>query len=231
MDLPSRADEVDNWAAGKKQFAAPPMDRARGQDRYPPVGGSSRADEVDNWAAGKKPMQQSFGSGYNRTSFGGGGSDSDRWARGKGEWGIGLSSSNGERKRLLLDPRKKEAGGVGSGSEAARSQSRPSPFGAARPREEVLTEKGVDWRKIDLEIEAKKTGSRPTSSHSSRPSSAQSSRPGSSGSQMGAEGGTRPRPRVNPFGEAKPREVVLQAQGKDWKKIDMELEHRGVDRS
>jgi hypothetical protein len=35
---------------------------------------------------------------------------------------------------------------------------------------------------------------------------------------------------VNPFGDAKPREVVLQEKGKDWRKIDLELEHRSVNR-
>uniref|UniRef100_A0A0C9RUV3 TSA: Wollemia nobilis Ref_Wollemi_Transcript_12123_1500 transcribed RNA sequence n=1 Tax=Wollemia nobilis TaxID=56998 RepID=A0A0C9RUV3_9CONI len=38
------------------------------------------------------------------------------------------------------------------------------------------------------------------------------------------------RPKVNPFGDAKPREEVLQERGKDWKKIDFELEHRSVER-
>lgn len=217
MDLPSRADEVDNWAAGKKQFV--PMDRGRGQDRYGSLGGGSRADEVDNWAAGKKPVQ-SFGSGF-RSSFNPA-SDSDRWVRGERV----PSTSNGERRRLALDPPKKDVGRV---DEAMKSLTRPSPFGAARPREEVLTEKGLDWKKIDLEIEAKSM-SRPTSSHSSRPSSAQSSRAETPGSQVG-EGGVKARPKVNPFGDAKPRELLLQAKGKDWRKIDLELEHRGVDRS
>jgi len=111
------------------------------------------------------------------------------------------------------------------------ARNRPSPFGAARPREDVLAEKGVDWRKFESEIEQKT--SRPTSSHSSRPNSAHSSRPGSPGSQVsvvGSEGAPRARPKVNPFGDAKPREVVLQEKGKDWRKIDLELEHRAVNR-
>lgn len=35
---------------------------------------------------------------------------------------------------------------------------------------------------------------------------------------------------MNPFGDAKPREVLLEQKGMDWRKIDLELEHRGVDR-
>lgn len=41
--------------------------------------------------------------------------------------------------------------------EAARAQvqrkEKPNPFGSARPREVVLQEKGIDWRKLDLHLE------------------------------------------------------------------------------
>ncbi|XP_020106740.1 eukaryotic translation initiation factor 4B1-like [Ananas comosus] len=224
-DQPSRADEVDNWAANKKSFAPSPMDSGR-QDRYSSLGGggaASRADEVDDWSRGKKPLPSrypAFGSGFRDTT---GPSDSDRWARGGVE-----GPGDRERPRLVLDPPKREVGGVAS--EPARN--RPSPFGAARPREEILAEKGLDWRKMETDFDLKKT-SRPTSSQSSRPSSAQSSRPGSPGSQglaTAGEGAPRARPKVNPFGDAKPRELVLEEKGKDWKKIDLDLEHRGVDR-
>jgi hypothetical protein len=108
--------------------------------------------------------------------------------------------------------------------------SKPSPFGAARPREQVLAEKGLDWKKLDSDIEAKKgQTSRPSSAQSSRPSSAQSNRSESS-ALNNVENVVKPRPKVNPFGDAKPREVLLEEQGKDWRKIDSELEHRRVDR-
>ncbi|XP_008796969.2 eukaryotic translation initiation factor 4B2-like [Phoenix dactylifera] len=223
LDLRSRADEVDNWAIGKKSFAPAPIDSGR-SDRYSSLGsgGSSRAVEVDNWAAGKKPLPSrypSFGSGFRDSRSP---SDFDRWGR----TGGGPLPNNEERPRLILDPPK---GDVGAPSEPVRT--RPSPFGFARPREEVLAKKGVDWMKIDSEIDSIKA-SRPTSSHSSRPSSAQSSRPGSPGSQAAAAADEAPksRPKVNPFGDAKPREVLLQERGKDWRKIDLELEHCSVDR-
>lgn len=38
------------------------------------------------------------------------------------------------------------------------------------------------------------------------------------------------RPKVNPFGDAKPREAVLGERGMDWRKIDLELERRSVAR-
>ncbi|XP_078172158.1 eukaryotic translation initiation factor 4B1-like isoform X2 [Carex rostrata] len=232
FDQPSRADEVDNWARDKKSFTPSISDSSR-RDRYGSLGsgggggggdgGSSRADETDDWSRSKKPISSSstsrhsgFGSGFRESA---GSSDSDRWAR-----GVSLPQNGGrERTRLVLDPPKKAEGSTPT----AEVRSRPSPFGAARPREEVLKEKGLDWRKVDTELEQK--GSRPTSSHSSRPSSAQSSRPGSPGSVTG-DVATRVRPKVNPFGDAKPREVILEEKGKNWRKIDLELEHKGVDR-
>ena len=216
FDQPSRADEVDNWTMAKKHLPSHSVDPGR-PSRYGSLSvGGSRADEVDNWASGKKPLPartSNFGSGFRDP-----GPEPDRWNRG------GFREGDRERPRLVLDPPK----GAVVVSEPARSN-RPNPFGAARPREEILAEKGLDWKKLDSEIEAKKT-SRPTSSHSSRPSSAQSSR--SEGPIIqGLDGAAKPRPKVNPFGDAKPREVLLEERGKDWRKIDMELEHRGVDRS
>lgn len=136
-----------------------------------------------------------------------------------------MASNNGdrdlrERPRLVLDRPKGDV----AVPQTETGKTRPSPFGVARPREEVLAEKGMDWRKMDTEIEVKKT-SRPSSSHSSRPSSAQSSRPGSPG-----DAAPKARPKVNPFGDARPREVLLQEKGRDWRKIDSELDHRRVDR-
>ncbi|XP_024023890.1 eukaryotic translation initiation factor 4B2-like [Morus notabilis] len=222
FDQPSRADEVDNWKAEKKSL--PAFDSGGRQNRYGSLGGggavggvASRADEVDNWAFAKKPLpsrSSTFGSGGFRDS------EPDRWGRGGG-----FRDSERERPRLVLDPPK---GDAGSNELPVVKTNKPSPFGAARPREEVLAEKGLDWKKLDSEIEAKKT-SRPTSAHSSRPSSAQSSRSEGPGLQ-GIENVVKPRPKVNPFGDAKPREVLLEEKGKDWRKIDLELEHRGVDR-
>lgn len=37
--------------------------------------------------------------------------------------------------------------------EEEKSNRKPNPFGAARPREVVLEEKGVDWRKLDEELD------------------------------------------------------------------------------
>ncbi|KAL4281870.1 hypothetical protein GQ457_03G008490 [Hibiscus cannabinus] len=218
-DQPSRADEVDNWAMTKK--ATPSFDSGR-QNRYGGLGtgggvGNSKADEADNWTAGKRSIParpSTFGSGFHNS-----GPEPDRWTRGGGGGG-GIRE---ERPRLVLDPPRGEM------NEPTVKTNKPNPFGAARPREAVLAEKGLDWKKVDSEIESKKVSSRPTSSHSSRPSSAQSSR--SEGPQLqGIENVVKPRPKVNPFGDAKPREVLLEEQGKDWRKIDLELERPRMDR-
>ncbi|XP_050374154.1 eukaryotic translation initiation factor 4B2-like [Argentina anserina] len=222
LDLPSRADEVDNWASAKKPLQS--FDSGR-QNRYGGGGGGaigggfSRADEVDNWGAGKRPVQQparssTFGSGFRDS-----GPEPDRWAR-----GVPVSGGERERPRLVLDPRKD----VNDPAVQVVKSNKPSPFGAARPREEILAEKGLDWKKLDSDIEAKKT-SRPSSGHSSRPTSAQSSRSEGVGVH-GTDNVVKPRPKVNPFGDAKPREVLLEEQGKDWRKIDQQFEHRVIDR-
>ncbi|KAJ1254242.1 hypothetical protein BS78_K100200 [Paspalum vaginatum] len=235
LDVRSRADEDRDWSMSKKSFAPSPADSGP-RSRYGGLGGGvpasvGRADDDGDWSRGKKPLPAAP-SRYPSLGSGGGFRDSpvsadsdDRWSR--------AAPSNGERERprIVLDPPKRDASATPAPpAEAARS--RPSPFGAARPREDVLADKGLDWKKMETEIDQKNT-SRPTSSHSTRPESAHSSRPGSPGSQVsaaGSEGAPRARPKVNPFGDAKPREVVLQEKGKDWRKIDLELEHRRIDR-
>jgi len=238
LDMPSRADEDRDWSMSKKSFAPSPADSAS-RSRYGGLGGGApasvgRADDDGDWSRGKKPPPPSGPSRYPSLGSGGGGGfrdspvsadSSDRWSR--------AAPSNGERERprIVLDPPKRDASATPTPPvEAGRS--RASPFGAARPREDVLADKGLDWKKMETEIDQKRT-SRPTSPHSSRPESAQSSRPGSPGSQISAtatEAAPRARPKANPFGDAKPREVILQEKGKDWRKIDQELEHRRIDR-
>ncbi|WVZ74771.1 hypothetical protein U9M48_022908 [Paspalum notatum var. saurae] len=240
LDVRSRADEDRDWSMSKKSFAPSPADFGP-RSRYGGglgVGGgvpasAGRADDDGDWSRGKKPLPPAPSRYPSLGSGGGGGfrdspvsADSDdRWSR--------ATPTNGERERprIVLDPPKRDASSTPAPpAEAARS--RPSPFGAARPREDVLADKGLDWKKMETEIDQKNT-SRPTSSHSTRPESAHSSRPGSPGSQVsgaGSEGAPKARSKVNPFGDAKPREVVLQEKGKDWRKIDLELEHRRIDR-
>ncbi|KAF5443078.1 hypothetical protein F2P56_035667 [Juglans regia] len=220
LDQPSRADEVDNWALTKKPL--PPSLESGRNNRYGSLGGGSRADDIDNWAVGKKPLSaksSTFGSGFRDS-----GQEPERWTRGGG----GFRESDRERPRLVFDPPRGDLG-VNETPVVVVNSNKPNPFGAARPREQVLAEKGLDWKKMESDIEAKKA-STPTSAHSSRPSSAQSSHSEGQGLQQVFENVVKPRPKVNPFGDAKPREVLLEERGKDWRKIDLELEHRSVDR-
>ncbi|XP_057542556.1 eukaryotic translation initiation factor 4B1 [Amaranthus tricolor] len=227
---PSLADEVDNWGSMKKNISMETRTSGSGGggSRYGSLGGGSRADEVGNWSFGKKlnpgpAVMGGNGSGGGRlNNFGSGFRDSGSdWRRGGGgdrESGLG-------RPKLVLDPPTGRNGE--NGEEGVKKVNKANPFGAARPREEVLAEKGLDWKKLDLEIEAKKvltgSGSRPTSSQGSRPTSSQSNRSESVGE-------VRSRPKLNPFGDAKPREVLLEEKGLDWRKIDLDLDHRRIDR-
>ncbi|XP_059663992.1 eukaryotic translation initiation factor 4B2-like [Cornus florida] len=104
FDQPLRADEVNNWASGKKSL--PSFDSGL-SNRYGSLGGCgvevkgmSRADEVDNWASVKKLMparSSTFGSGFRNSS-----PEPDRCTRG------GLREEDWERERercqLVLDP-------------------------------------------------------------------------------------------------------------------------------
>ncbi|KAL5053536.1 hypothetical protein RYX36_034218 [Vicia faba] len=221
-----------SWGAGRRSYGGFDDERRAPSSRVSEMDQHSRADEadgVDNWAVGKKPIPVRSSdyrdSGMNTDRWSRGSAvEPDRWSRGSAvepdRWSRGAPRDmEQQRPRLVLDPKK----GDGSVNEAPVKTNKPNPFGAARPREEVLAEKGYDWKKLESEIEAKKT-SRPSSSHSSRPSSAQSNR------SEGPDAALKPRPKVNPFGDAKPREVLLSERGKDWRKIDLELEHRAVDR-
>ncbi|GLJ13110.1 hypothetical protein SUGI_0205370 [Cryptomeria japonica] len=210
MDIPSRADEVDNWAVSKK-LTPSPLSR--------PDYVASRADGFDDWGASKKQSNPPSRRVYAATRA----DEVDDWGAGKKS----LSASNAppytaSRFQAPVD---------GRGFESQRSEAKPkvNPFGAARPREEVLAEKGQDWRKLDAEYETRSNTSRPTSSHSSRPGSSHSSRPQSP--LISLQSPSSRKPKVNPFGDAKPREILLELRGKDYRKMDFELEHKAIDRA
>ncbi|KAG7618904.1 Eukaryotic translation initiation factor 4B3 [Arabidopsis thaliana] len=145
----------------------------------------SKADEVDSWVSAKPSEPRRFvssnGGGGDRFekrgSFeslsrnrdsqygGGGGSESDTWGRRREESSAANGSpppSGGSRPRLVLQPRTLPVAVV----EVVKPESpvlviveKPkgaNPFGNARPREEVLAEKGQDWKEIDEKLEAEK---------------------------------------------------------------------------
>ncbi|CAE6150707.1 unnamed protein product [Arabidopsis arenosa] len=183
---PSRADEDDNWAAAKKPIGGGGFERReRGGGGFFESQSQSKADEVDSWVSTKPSEPRRFvssnGGGGDRfekrgsfeslsrnrdSQYGGGGSsDSDTWGRRREESGgaNGVPSPTvGSRPRLVLQPRTLPVAVV----EVVKPESpvlvivdKPkgaNPFGNARPREEVLAEKGQDWKEIDEKLEADK---------------------------------------------------------------------------
>ncbi|KAF7841151.1 eukaryotic translation initiation factor 4B3 [Senna tora] len=166
---PSRADEIDNWAAAKKSPVGNGYER-RERERGGFFDSQSKADESDSWVSNKSyaPSEgRRFGSnggGFERerrVGFGSsGGADSDNWNRKKGEFNGGGGSDRtepaGGRPRLNLQPRSLPLSNENPESSGNVAKPKgPNPFGEARPREEVLAEKGQDWKKIDEQLETK----------------------------------------------------------------------------
>lgn len=161
----SNADEVDDWGSSKKfepsaARPGPPGGFRDGPPRRAGFEGSeaSRADEEDQWSRGKafQPTEAPASRGPpagGRGGFGfsgGAAGEEDRWSRKPlaEPSAAAAAPSNGapaERPRLKLQPRTVDAAAGAAGSSAADAgKSKSNPFGAARPREEVLKEKGVD---------------------------------------------------------------------------------------
>lgn len=165
---PSRADEIDNWAAAKKPPTGNGFER---KDRGGFFDSQSKADESDSWVSNKSfvPSEgRRFGSsagGFEREKRGGGftsnggGADSDSWGKKKEDSnGVTVNGTESGRPRLNLQRRTlpvSDGGSQGSGTVAAKPKG-SNPFGDARPREEVLAEKGQDWKKIDEQLESVK---------------------------------------------------------------------------
>ncbi|KAF6154828.1 hypothetical protein GIB67_033857 [Kingdonia uniflora] len=222
---PSRADEVDDWGAAKKSSVGA-MSYERSERRERGGGGGffdsqSKADESDNWASAKKsfapsdaPPRRFGGSGSGgfererRSGFGfegglsnvNGGADAESWGK-RREDHVNLSE-NGGRPKLVLQPRSMSNGEEKTGLGSAVKTKGSNPFGEARPREEVLAEKGQDVKDIDEQLESVKVKEVLVELVVSKiPSSGK-----------------------NPFGDARPREEVLANKGHDSKKIDEQLE-------
>ncbi|GAB2291978.1 hypothetical protein Dimus_038183 [Dionaea muscipula] len=163
----SRADDVDNWASNKSFMPSADgrRDRRTGFDSFP-NGGSGGADS-DNWT---KKKEESFegrrfersGSGFDRERRGGGGGggfeiDSEHWGKKKEERENGNGSSvGGVRPRLNLQPRTLPVNSNGQPAGTEGKTKGANPFGEARPREEVLAQKGKDWKEIEEKLESKK---------------------------------------------------------------------------
>ncbi|CAJ1933759.1 unnamed protein product [Sphenostylis stenocarpa] len=161
---PSRADETDNWAAAKKPSGG--FER-RERDRGGFFDSQSRADESESWVSNKSFVPSdgrrfgSNGGGFERerrvVGFGSsGGADSEDWNKKKGESNVVSESAGvGGRPRLVLQPRTLSVSNEGQDGNVGKLKG-VNPFGEARPREQVLAEKGQDWKKIDEQLESMK---------------------------------------------------------------------------
>ncbi|XP_020249467.1 eukaryotic translation initiation factor 4B3-like [Asparagus officinalis] len=153
---PSRADEVDDWGSTKK---APVGFERRERDRGF-FDSQSRADESDSWTSKKgtlPPANEARGErrgfDFRKERSNGNGVDSDSWGKKREENG------GSSRPRLVLQPRTLPVVNGVNGEEEKEVEVKSkgsNPFGAARPREEVLKEKGKDWKEIDEKLEAVK---------------------------------------------------------------------------
>ncbi|KAF8661810.1 hypothetical protein HU200_056765 [Digitaria exilis] len=91
-----------------------------------------------------KPRGQRKGRETEMENRGGGGGDAKTKIRFDFSWADEVERE--EREQVAMQQ-------VRRMEEKKREQIKPDPFGAARPREVVLAEKGVDWRARDLELE------------------------------------------------------------------------------
>lgn len=237
---PSRADEADDWGAGKK-----PLERRERMGGFGVDSSMSRADDVDDWVSTKRaaapaPMERrersvAFGADSHSRA-----DDSASWISNKGYsaappppsdsrrggpvWGFnrdgGPDADSWERRREEV------SGGGSSGGARPRLnlQKRTLPLANGTDgegKEDKEEEKG--------EMQPKSRSSNPFGA--ARPREVVLATKGDDGRKEEEKEKEeekleiQPRTRTsNPFGAARPREEVLAAKGEDWRKIDEKLE-------
>lgn len=249
---PSRADEDRDWGASKKFVPTAPSERRAGgmdrgmerggeREREPALDGPSRADGDRDWGASKKfvpsapeerggryePAAGGFGGERRAGGFGGreggfGGErreEGDRWGRRE------AAEAPAERPRLQLKQRSADEPPA-----AAAPEAKPSIFGGATP---------VAVRELPAEAE-------PVRAPAARVEEGRWERRGPAPQEAAARPAERPKlqlaPRAGPapppsasaslaesgeraslFGDAKPRELKLAEEGKDWRVEDAKV--------
>lgn len=151
-DSQSRADEVDNWASNKSFAPSEP----RRYERRGSFGLESSNGGADSgsWVKRREEEGPRTGGAFDslRERRGGSesnGADSESWGRRREEGNVG------SRPRLNLQPRTLPVGDKTEIAAAVKPKA-SNPFGQARPREEVLKEKGQDWKEIEEKLESTK---------------------------------------------------------------------------
>ncbi|XP_020584368.1 eukaryotic translation initiation factor 4B3 [Phalaenopsis equestris] len=156
FDTQSRADEVDSWVS--KRGSAPPADGLRerrgGFEMFSKDRSAMGGADSDSWGRKKEEIVRADSDTWGRKRDGVSRTDSDSWGR-KEE----ANGTAGGRPRLVLQPRTVPLangntdghGELNQGEKHASivNSKGSNPFGLACPREEVLAEKGHDWKKLD----------------------------------------------------------------------------------
>ncbi|KAG6416105.1 hypothetical protein SASPL_123529 [Salvia splendens] len=160
-DSLSRADEVDNWASNKSFAPSEP----RRYERRGSFGLESSNGGADSGSWEKRRGEEGprMGGAFDslRERRGGQeGAESESWGRRREDM------SAGSRPRLNLQPRtmpvieiaapEKPKAEIASPVAVTVRPKGSNPFGEARPREEVLKEKGQDWKEIEEKLESTK---------------------------------------------------------------------------
>lgn len=181
---PSRADEIDDWGATKKPSGSSVDRRERSGTFFSSQSKADELDNwASNKSSEPRRFSSGSGTDFTRERRGlrggyeglnsGSGSDADRWGKKREDEGLshgsradsdrwgkkkedeGGSGNSLARQKLVLQRRTLpiEEASVGLGSAKPKGA---NPFGDARPREEVLKEKGQDWKEIDEKLESMK---------------------------------------------------------------------------
>lgn len=230
---PSRADEDRNWGASKRftpSEVAPPRDA---RDGPPP--GPSRADEDRNWGASKR-YEPGGGASMGTASRepprrdGGDPDSADRWARRGGD------AAPAERPRLQLKPRAASDGEAPADAPAAAGAT--NIFGAAKP---VAVREAPDVPIVAPPTRGPERDQWTRAAPADAPPAPEASR--------GERPSERPKLQLAPkradsdasgaassssssvFGGARPRELALAEQGRDWRVEDLTLEHKAAARA
>ncbi|WOK98811.1 eukaryotic translation initiation factor 4B3-like isoform X2 [Canna indica] len=181
---PPRADEIDDWGAAKKSFVPERRERGGGgffdsqskadeSDSW--ISSKSTAPPADGRRVGGGagfggPRERMGGFDmFSKEGSNGGRADSDTWGKKKDfadsePWKRGEEMNSGGRRRIVLQPRSLPSDGNNGeqvqddkdNESTEKKRTGSNPFGQARPREEVLAEKGQDWKKIDEKLETLK---------------------------------------------------------------------------
>jgi len=191
---PSRADESSHWGTDKRStFTSSTKPRNYDRPRNPGY------EDKDSWSSTRSGFGNFHRQDRRQQTGGGFGNhmNEDRWSQNY--------QKPTERKPLTIDKRTKPLE-TGQDSELTRSVHKSNPFGEARPREEVLKDRGLDVASSDV-----------FSSRSELLSDQDVKSPSSSVSGnefVDNSASRRPKQRTeDPFGGARPREVVLDERG------------------